>query len=373
MRTTAFIFVGTLLCTTLASGQVAPDKLVFKGDAALIDSLKQSEYPYVFPIWGEKVQKLGITLPLSAGLSLNYLWQESDILIDNLMVGFNHGPMVDIAEVVRLNSAVAKASGVNLRPDLWVLPFLNVYGIIAVAKTSTTIDAGLWLPDTSNNWQEITAFSTEANFDAHTLGFGLTPTAGVGGGWVALDMNFAWSDVSALAQPAFSFVFGPRLGKTFKFKNPQRTVAVWVGGFRLNIGSATSGSLNISDVIPADELQGKVDQGFQRVEETQIQVDNWWNGLSPIEKQNPVNKAKYDVANRTIEKAGTFLTNLDGALSNAESATVQYSLEKSQKERWNFIVGSQFQLNSSLMFRGEFGFLGARQQFIGGIQYRFGL
>jgi hypothetical protein len=126
-------------------------------------------------------------------------------------------------------------------------------------------------------------------------------------------------------------------------------------------------------VIPVDELQGKVDQGFQRVENVQIQVDTWWNGLTPVEKQNPVNKAKYETANRAIEKAGTFLTNMDGALSNAESATVQYSLEKSQKERWNFIVGSQFQLSRSLMFRGEFGFLGARQQFIGGIQYRFGL
>jgi len=373
VKKTAVIFVGALLCSTSMFGQVSPDKLVFKGDAALIDSLKRTEYPYVFPIWGEKVQKLGIALPLSAGLSVNYLWQNSDLLIDNLMVGFNNGPMIDIAEVIRLNSAVSNASGLNIRPDLWVLPFLNVYGIVAVAKTSTTIEAGLWLPDSSNNWQEISAFSSKANFDAQTLGFGVTPTFGLGGGWVALDMNFAWSDVSALDKPAFSFVFGPRMGKTFKFKNPQRTVALWVGGFRLSLGSATSGSLNLSEVIPADELQGKVDQGVQRVEQAQTQVEHWWNGLTPIEKQNPVNQAKYETANRTITKAGTFLANLDGALSNAETATVQYSLEKSQLKEWNFIVGSQFQLNPSLMLRGEFGFLGARQQFIGGIQYRFGL
>ncbi len=373
MKTITVMFVGALFFGARAYGQIAPDKLVFKSDATTIDSLKRSEYPYVFPIWGEKVQKLGIALPLSAGLSVNYLWQESDLLIDNLMVGFNNGPMVDLAEVIRLTSSVSKASGVNIRPDLWVLPFLNVYGIIAVAKTSTAIEAGMWLPDTSNNWQEVTAFSSKANFDAQTLGFGLTPTFGVGGGWVALDMNFAWSDVSALDKPAFSFVFGPRLGKTFKFKNPQRTLAAWVGGFRLSIASATSGSLNLSEVLSIDELQGKVDQGFQRVENAQTQVDNWWNGLTPIEKQNPVNKAKYETANRTIAKAGTFLNNLDGALSNAESATVQYSLEKSQLEEWNFIIGSQFQFNEHLMFRGEYGFLGARQQFIGGIQYRFGL
>jgi hypothetical protein len=354
-------------------GQVSPNKLVFKRDSLSIDSLKKAEYPYVFPIWGDKVQKKGIKLPLPAGISVNYLWQESDLLIDNLMVGFNNAPPVNLGEVVRFTGAVSSASGLNIRPDLWILPFLNVYGIFAEAKTSTAIDAGFWLPDTSNNWQEITAFSTKANFDATTVGFGLTPTIGISGVWLALDMNFAWSDVSALGKPAFSFVLGPRLGHTFKFKNPETTLAVWVGGFRLNIASDTKGSLNLSELIPVDELQGKVDQGFQRVEEARVQVDDWWNGLTPMEQQNPVNMARYETANRAIDKVGTFLANLDGALSNSETATVQYSLEKGQKEMWNFIVGSQFQLNEHLMFRAEFGFLGARQQFIGGIQYRFGL
>ena len=40
---------------------------------------------------------------------------------------------------------------------------------------------------------------------------------------------------------------------------------------------------------------------------------------------------------------------------------------------WNFILGTQYQLNKHFMLRGEVGFLGSRQQFIGGIQYRFGL
>jgi hypothetical protein len=356
-----------------AFGQLGPDKLIFESDQALIDSLKRTEYPYLFPIWGDKVQKLGITMPLSAGLSVNYLWQESDLVIDNLSVGFNGGPQASLDEVIRFSSSVSRASGVNLRPDLWILPFLNVYGILAVAKTSTSIDAGVWVPDSTNTWNEVTTFSSQANFDATTFGFGITPTFGLGGGWVALDMNFAWSDVSALEQPAFSFVFGPRFGKTFKFKNPQTTVAVWVGGFRLNIASATSGSVNLADVLPVDQLQGKVDQGIQNVGNAKTQVDNWWNGLTPAQQANPVNKARYETANRALDRAGTFLTGLDGALSNGQSATVQYSLEKSQQEQWNFIVGSQFQLNETLMFRAEYGFLGARHQFIGGIQYRFGL
>lgn len=362
-----------MLVSFHASGQLAPDKLIYKSDAALIDSLKHTDYPYLFPLWGDKVQKMGIKMPLSAGVGLNYLWSESDLLIQNISVGFNNGPMTDLSDVIRLNGAKATASGVNIRPDVWILPFLNVYAIIAVAKTSTSIDAGVWLPDSNSNWKQVTAFSSKANFDAQTFGFGLTPTFGLGGGWVALDMNFAWSDIAALSQPAFSFVFGPRFGKTFKFDDPDMTVAFWVGGFRLNIASETSGSLNLSDVLPMDGLQGKVDQGLKRVEDAQTQVDTWWNNLSAIEKQSPVNKAKYATANRAITTAGSLLTGLNGALSNAQSATVQYSLDKGQLKQWNFIVGGQFQLNEHLMFRGEYGFLGARNQFIGGIQYRFGL
>jgi hypothetical protein len=69
-----------------------------------------------------------------------------------------------------------------------------------------------------------------------------------------------------------------------------------------------------SEVIPIDELHGKVDEGMMWVEEAQNQVDAWWDGLTPIEQKNPVNIAKYETANRPIEKVGSMLSNLDGAL-----------------------------------------------------------
>jgi hypothetical protein len=61
------------------------------------------------------------------------------------------------------------------------------------------------------------------------------------------------------------------------------------------------------------------------------------------------------------------------AVTNAGSSTVQYSLDKKPKNMWNFIIGSQFQVNRSLQIRAEVGFLGSRTQFIGGLQYRFDL
>ena len=181
-----------------------------------------------------------------------------------------------------------------------------------------------------------------------------------------------WTDVSALDKPVFTFVFGPRFGKTYKI-DEDMNIAFWFGGFRLKFSSETSGSLNVNELFNTNDLQAKVDQGFIRVEEAQSNVNAWWEDLTPIEQQNPVNQAKYETANRTIQKTGELLTKVDGALSTAETSTVQYSLDKRNENMWNLIIGSQFQISKHWMIRAEYGFLGSRSQFLAGLQYRFGL
>ena len=178
MKTLFSIVVLTLVLVTESSGQVYSNKIAGKKNEALLDSIKAKPYPYILPIWGAKVAAKGFDLPYSAGLSLNYAWQQSDLVIDNLSVGFNNGPMYNIDEIVRFNSAVSTTSLLNFRPDFWVLPFLNVYGLFMKGNSSTAIDAGLWLPDTSNVWREVTSFSSKAEFAATGMGFGMTPTVG---------------------------------------------------------------------------------------------------------------------------------------------------------------------------------------------------
>jgi RNAse (barnase) inhibitor barstar len=373
MKKNFLVLIIAFIIVNQSFGQVYTNKEVGKKNEALIDSIKAKPYPYSLPIWGAKVTARGYNLPLSAGVSLNYFQQESALIIDNLYVGFNNGPMYNLDEIVRFDESTSRAAALTIRPDVWILPFLNIYGIFGTGKSSTEISAGVWIPDTANIWREITSFSTKADFTATTAGFGMTPTMGVGGGWLALDMNCAWTDVSALDKPVFTFVFGPRAGKTFKLKKPEQSIAFWAGGFRVKFSSETKGSINLSEIANTDELQGKVDQGMENVNEKSAQVDSWWDGLSDTEQKNPINIAKYETANRTLTAASNILTAADGALNDEQSATVQYSLDKSLKNMWNFVVGSQFQVNKHLMFRVEYGFLASRTQVMGGIQYRFGL
>jgi hypothetical protein len=147
-----------------------------------------------------------------------------------------------------------------------------------------------------------------------------------------------------------------------------------VGGFRVELSGETNGSLNLSDVFEGDgEARDKVDEGIYKVGDAQGQVDEWWGNLSPQEQNNPVNGARYETANAALARAGEILSAADGAINTIESSTVQFSMDKQIKDKWNFIIGAQYQLNPNLMLRFEGGFLGSRNQLIAGLQYRFGL
>lgn len=369
----AYLSFLLLFILQLSFAQVFTNKPVGKKNAAKIDSLKKSEYPYSLPILGAKATKAGYDLPYSAGISIQYIWQKQDLVIENLEVGFNNGPMHNLDEIVRFDNSVSEAAGINFRPDVWVLPFLNFYGIFAKSKPSTTVNFGVWVPDSTDVWKEIFSTGTKAEFDAFSVGFGITPTIGIAGGFIALDMNFTWTDVDALDKPAFSYIFDPRFGKNFKLKKPDRNVAIWVGGFRWSINTGTKGSLPLDDLFNTDDLQAKIDQGYVKVEDAQFQVDTWWDGLTPLEQNNPINIAKYNTANRALETAGNFLNAADAALDNTGNSSVQYSLDKRPAQKWNFMVGGQYQHSKHWMLRAEYGFLGTRNHFFLGLQYRFGL
>jgi hypothetical protein len=281
--------------------------------------------------------------------------------------------MYNLDEIVRFNTARATASATTVRPDIWLFPFLNIYAILGRAKASTEVSFGVWVPDSTDTPKQITSASTLIEFNTSTYGIGFTPTIGVGGGFLALDMNVAWTDVPQLSKPARSFIFGPRLGKNFKLKKPEQTIAIWTGAFRVHISSGTDGSIALSEVLPPDQLGSKVNEGIAKVGNAQQQVNAWWAGLTPAQQQNPVNIAKHDAANRALATAGEILAAANNAISTIGTSTVQYSMDKRPKDPWNFIIGSQFQLNKHWMLRGEVGFLGSRTQVIAGVQWRFGL
>jgi len=330
------------------------------------------DYNYLLPIFGKKVKALGFDLPYSAGISVNYLWQKSDIVISNVAVGFNSGDLINVDDLIRFNSTTAESNGVTIRSDIWVFPFLNVYGVLAQAQSRTNVDVSIVIPKI-NGGEELFSVQTNPLFNTTSVGFGLTPTAGFFGGWIALDMNFTWTDVESQENPVFGFVFDPRIGKSFELNKPEQNISFWVGGFRLKINRDTRGSFALDEIIPTEEWETKIGSGQTKVGEAQIELDTWWENLNTIQQQNPVNIAKRTGNQAKLNVASRFLNAADNALDTAETSTLDYALDKQQLSMWNFVVGSQFQINKSWMLRAEYGFSEGRSTFFTGLQYRFGL
>ncbi len=166
----SLLFIAGLFLCSQAFSQVYTNKVVGEKNESLKDSIEAHEYPYSLPILGKQATAKGYQLPYSAGFGVNYLWQESSLVIDNLNVGFNEGPMYNIDEIIRIDDATSSASAVNFRPDIWLFPFLNIYAILGFANTSTAIEASVWMPDADSAWTQTSAFSTVAEFDAKLFG-----------------------------------------------------------------------------------------------------------------------------------------------------------------------------------------------------------
>ena len=280
---------------------------------------------------------------------INYFTATQDILIPELEIGFSDGllpdiPLTDIRGIVEFSEISAVATSVNVRPDVWVLPFLNVYGIFGKSWATTTVE--LSFPITMKAVAELEGTST---------GMGITGAGGLGKYFFVLDGNWVWTEMSNFEKPVATKVFSFRLGRAFKFRNnPQSNIALWAGGMRVNMGGVTEGSITLNEVLPPET--------WERRDEIVTNYWAWYDGLSPI-----LDPVKYQVATKVFNPIIEEIEVADG------SGVIQYRLTKEPKQRWNVIIGGQYQLNKHHQFRAEGGVIGNRKSLLLSYNYRFGI
>ena len=331
-----------LLIPAVANGQYASRK-ISKAKQHYVDSLKQVQYDYIFPILGQKAYKAGFNIPYPVGIMANYLVMDQSILINNMRLGLATDnldiPLTNVDEFIGFGNNTNHSYTVNVRPDLWVFPFLNVYGLFGYGRSSTTVNMVEPIGLTSNVEQGI-----------RTLGIGVMGAFGVGPLFVSLDGNFTWNKPELLDKPVPVSIFGVRVGHTFEFsQRPDRNIAIWAGGMRARMGAETVGQIKLADALPPEVWDGP-----QQV------VDNynaWYAGLTALQQAAVDQTPLPDVVDR--------IDNLDG------SAIIRYGMDKQVAEEWNGIFGAQFQFNMRWMLRTEWGLIGDRRSGLVSLNYRF--
>ena len=140
-----------------ASAQYANTKVKTKNEA-YTDSLKQVEYNYTFPILGQGAYKKGFDIPYPAGLMANFMYLKQNLIFDNMQLGIKTDnldiPLTDV-DFVEFGENTNTSYAYNVRPDLWVLPFLNVYGIFGGGQSRTEVNLTAPIPLYSNVEQDL--------------------------------------------------------------------------------------------------------------------------------------------------------------------------------------------------------------------------
>jgi hypothetical protein len=298
------------------------------------------KYPYIFPLLGSKAYEKGFNLPYPAGGMFNYFTAKQDIVISEIEIGFNNSEMMDLSELLEFGTVNAQATSINVRPDLWVLPFFNVYGIFGKAWAQTMVE--LTYP------VEIKA---KAELEGTSLGFGVTGAGGLGKYFFVVDGNWIWTTMSNFEAPVRSYTFSGRIGRAFKVgKNPDSNIALWAGGMRIKMGGVTEGSVLLNDIIP--------DETWQRRDEIVTNYRNWYDNEATLPQKILADKVLTPIVDQ-LEAA-------DG------SGIIKYRLRKEPKQKWNGIIGGQYQLNKHHQFRAEAGIIGNRKSMLLSYNYRFG-
>ena len=303
------------------------------------DSLKKMNYPYTFPLWGKKAYKKGFDVPYPWGIGANYFWVKQEVKIDNVAVGLNDKAPVDFTDVIKFGKINATANAYTVRPDLFVLPFLSVYGVFGFGNSNIEVPV-----------VEPVVFTTNPTSKATSAGLGFTVAGGFQGVVLIFDNSFNWLNTDKLTDlvPAYNAT----LRVAYQFSSSMRadrSITFWMGPCFQKIKADTKGVIAISEIFPGIDESQK-----QNIKD---RLDEWYGSLKPPQQA---------VADEIITKVKAYFEGRDPG-----NSTITYQLDKKIAGPWNVVLGSQFQFNKNWMMRLEMGAFGKRSQFLWSFNYRF--
>ncbi len=162
-----------------------------------------AENKRTFPLGNNALKERGIDLPLPIGISVLFSRVIDDTEITNIKM-----PLWGEIYGVKFSDSRSETNAYNLRADLWLLPFMNIYAVGGKleGKSKTTVDIS-----------ELTLtpgfiFDIEKSYHGTNLGVGTTLVYGVNKTWVAsLDINYVQTELNLVDSDITSLMITPRI------------------------------------------------------------------------------------------------------------------------------------------------------------------
>ena len=270
------------------------------------------------PFMAQKVIDMGYDLPPPFGVTVLYTDIEQDQVLENLEVGFSGGAKEPF-EWVEFQNAVSFTDTWQVIGDVWVLPFLNVFGFIGDLTGDVTLDV---LLDGNGMLEQLEVdcgrpgnlvlcnflqdrlieLPIRSKFSGNNYGFGFNLAGGWKGFFFTAPVSFSWADMDTTEVSGGAVISAsPRVGRLFKLGNAGN-LGVYVGGSYLDSDLSADGSL----AIPETDV------------------------------------------------------------------TIDYTVDQSNLDRWAGILGANWDINGRWSLMAEYnGFFGSRKSWIGSVAFRF--
>lgn len=212
------------------------------------------------PLCGKKRRNLGHDLPLPFGAGLHTMYYTQEYKASDLKIVNDENDISARADTLYQNTTNSELK-VTFRPDVWLLPFLNVYGIIGYTKGQTNPD--LYVPyivvENVPGVGEIvvdTSFVLQDKLLYHgpTYGGGATISTGYKSFFLFIDYHYSVTDPSDLDGKLHNHFFSPKIGVLLGKKQRKSKGAFWLGAMYISDNHTFKGEIDVKEISPILEL-----------------------------------------------------------------------------------------------------------------------
>ncbi|MHC4521774.1 MAG: hypothetical protein ACYTAS_24540 [Planctomycetota bacterium] len=269
------------------------------------------------PFFAQEVIDMGFDLPRPYGVSVIYGYIRQDLIVENLRVALNiDAPPTDPVEPrpsVSFSNAWARNETVQGKVDAWLFPFMNVFAVGGYvdgkSELDVTVDLDQEFPEAGGGLGTVTG-TAKPKYHGTNVGIGTNLAAGWENYFAVISLVYVYTDLSIVDSTIETFSVSPRIGFSHGV-GEWGTIAVYTGATYLNADVELTGQYTIP--------------------------------LPPV--------LWLPAGGRTL--------------------VVDYKIDEGNADRWNYLVGGNWDINRSLSLQAEVGFGESRDNVITSMAYRF--
>jgi hypothetical protein len=199
------------------------------------------------------VEGRDVPLPMHLGSGVVFTEMDRNVAVSDVRLALGDD-LPTSAERVSVPTSKFHASSQLARLDLWVLPCLNLYGI--VGHTRSTGDITVTVDRFPLPTSPPVDLRIPVDLRGATAGWGMTTGIGAKSWFAMLDINKTWTDFSNLDSSLTALVIAPRVGVPINrpcLKGEMHLGAMWQD-------TAQTVNLTVNHPVLGDGLQVEVDQ-----------------------------------------------------------------------------------------------------------------